>query len=36
MYVIFLNEVAQGAVLNKIIYSWGKMNQMKEVLGEVR
>ncbi len=36
LYVVLLYGVAQAAILDKIIYGWKEMNQMKEVFGEVR
>ncbi len=36
LYLVLLYRVAQAAMLDKIIYGWEEMNQMKEVLGEVR
>ncbi len=36
LYVIFLCKLAQVAMLNKIIYGWEEMNQMKEVLSKIR
>ena len=35
LYVILLCGVAQAAILDKIIYSWEKMNQIKEILEKV-
>ena len=35
LYVVFLCEVAQVTGLDKIIYGWEEMNQMKKVLGKI-
>lgn len=36
LYIILLYGVSQAAMLNKIIYDWQDMNQIKKVLIEVR
>ena len=36
LYIVFWYEMAQAAMLDKIIYSWKEINQMRETFWELR